>query len=56
MKRTALRAPDTSCYLGLAKSTPSGDWLNPHLLEAAVFITAMVLLCCFAVEEYAGRF
>lgn len=29
------------------------DWLNLSLLEAAVFITVIVLLCCyFASEEY----
>lgn len=29
------------------------DWLNLSLLEAAVFITVIVLLCCyFALEEY----
>lgn len=33
------------------------DWLNLSLLEAAVFITAIVLLCCyFALEEYLGMF
>lgn len=33
------------------------DWLNLSLLEAAVFITVIVLLCCyFTLEEYSGRF
>lgn len=30
------------------------DWLNLSLLEAAVFITVIVLLCCFAAEECLG--